>query len=653
MTTVILVARKAAVACLLLVSVVSASAQDRPWTSAWKQQPPSAQETKAMMKAWAEYVYANHLKTSESSPQKGMVYEYFDVRRKGEHDQFVQGEALDTMHDGAWLAAAMVHAHRATGDDYYREMLVKWQLPFYLKMLNHSDELFNTKQNDARPDAPKFNREHLLQDGEKGFVPYWWDDGGSVSLERRQKKDLRPDFPATDFLAGKPNPYYLLSGYSHGSSNHLAQDLGVMLMAVWSLERNQESGDRSQEPEGNLNEIVEACRNLHECRMRHHGPIPMCVAPLALASGDEKLMQRVTDPNDKRLWTPDNHYTRAFYAFEPGKRYSAPGFMDDAEYHYYCAVARGGGEIPRPMAFKLIYDALTEPLFYRHYCDDEPPPPGMNRFDLYPLYAKDGKPEHYRSDKKGPGNRPIPTGSRMGPQSMVVAGWALQLLQQYPGIWEAPYAKEFSGDVRVHLHDPTPWDDPSEPEFTSIALGDLKVQVSATRTDLLIRTKRVVDGPALRIHRFADAKGSYADLALGHPAATNDAGDFVAIEVEEDENDVLSIAIPFTCGKGQNPWATAIEHSRISLQYGDIVKNLYVASSEDDVRRRLTWELAGGLRTWKSVFEAKGYIPTGLDRGEPWDHFSDSGGYAHLIKAASQWLFIVEGKTDWKELGVK
>jgi hypothetical protein len=631
-----------------LIVAVAIGEETRLWTQAHEQGSPTAAETRAIMKSWAECVYGNHLKTKDS-PQKGMVYEYFDVRRKGQFDQFVQGEALDTMHDGAWLAAAMVHAYRVTDDDYYRRMLLEHQLPFYLKMLNHSDELFSPERNNARTDAPKFNREHLLQAGEKGFVPYWWDDGSSVSLERRQKKDLRPDFPATDFLAGKPNPNFLLSGYSHGSSNHLAQDLGVMLVAVWSLTK-EEAGDGKQGSAERLKEVEEACRNLYECRMRHHGPIPMCVAPLALATGDEKLMQRVTDPSDKRLWTPGNHYTRAFYDFEPGKRYSAPGFMDDAEYHYYSAVARAGGEILRPIAFKLIYDALTEPLFYGHYCDDQSAPPGMNRFDLYPLYAKDGKPEHFRSEKKGPFNRPIPTGSRMGPQSMVVAGWALQLLDEHPGIWDERYTKQFGDDVRVDLHDPTPWEKKREPKYSPVVLGDLKLEVAATRTALLVRTRRIVDVPPLRIHRFADAKGSYADLALGHPAATNDDGDYVQIMVQEGDDDELSISIPFACTKGQLPWATAIEHSRISLKYGDAVKNLYVASREEDVRSRLKWELAGGLRTWQAVFESKGYIPTGLGRGEPWDHFSDSGGYAHLIKAASQYLLWSEGKRDWEEL---
>ena len=133
---------------------------------------------------------------------------------------------------------------------------------------------------------------------------------------------------------------------------------------------------------------------------------------------------------------PDNHYWRALYAFKPGQRYAFPGFADDQQYRYYFGIARHGGTIPEPLAFKLIYDAYTEPLLYRAYCDDAPVPPGINRFDLHPYYAQDGKPTDYRSDRKGPGGQPRPIGSRMGPQNMACCGVALQALKAYPKIWE-------------------------------------------------------------------------------------------------------------------------------------------------------------------------------------------------------------------------
>ena len=68
------------------------------------------------MRERRRFVFDNYLKKDRDSEQQGMVYEYFNVPRKGQFDQFIQGEALDTMHDGAWLAAALATAARATGD---------------------------------------------------------------------------------------------------------------------------------------------------------------------------------------------------------------------------------------------------------------------------------------------------------------------------------------------------------------------------------------------------------------------------------------------------------------------------------------------------------------------------------------------------------
>jgi len=67
-----------------------------------------------------------------------------------------------------------------------------------------------------------------------------------------------------------------------------------------------------------------------------------------------------------------------------------------------------------------------------------------------------------------------------------------------------------------------------------------------------------------------------------------------------------------------------------------------------DVIAALERELGGGLRTWEAIFDSKGYVPTGLGAGScgagfAWDELSDTGGYAHLISAASQWLLYLEG----------
>ena len=35
--------------------------------------------------------------------------------------------------------------------------------------------------------------------------------------------------------------------------------------------------------------------------------------------------------------------------------------------------------------------------------------------------------------------------------------------------------------------------------------------------------------------------------------------------------------------------------------------------------------------------------------GQTWDEYSDTGGYAHLIGAAAQWLYVLDNKRDWEQ----
>ncbi len=482
--------------------------------AAAEQPPMTIAEAKTFMRTLAQYVFDHHLKKDETSPQRGMIYEYYDVKS----NLWVQGEALDTMHDGAWFAVAMVNAYRATGDPFYKEILTRWQLPFYLKMLNHGDELFTSERNDGRPGDDRgwrTSKEWLLQGREKGFVPYWWDDGASVSLDMRARKDKdeHVNFAARNDWGNRPNPEKRLCGYSLGSSNHMAQDFAVMLQQTWLLLRDPA--------------IAEAAQNLQQCRARHGSPnIPAVRAALALATNDDAMRRSLPEETWKSVATARNDWRRALYEFKKDEPVVIPGFADDQQYRYYVALARHG-TLPQPTAFRLIYDAFTLPMLYRMYCDDEPPAPGINVFDLHPYKFINGKPADYRSQRKGPGGNPRPIGSRFGPQNMVVSGWGLQALKAHPGLWD--------------------------------------------------KAKTEITTP----HFF--------------PPAT-----------------------------------------------------------EKEVQAALERELGLGLRTWEAIFKQYGYIPTGIGAGNTgggflWENFSDTGGYAHLISAAAQWIFCLEGKRDWEQ----
>jgi hypothetical protein len=635
----------------LSVAVHGAGAPSGDWTKADRQPPPTAAETRAFMKRLLQYVQNHHLKKDDKSVQRGMVYEYFDTRRAGQFDQWVQGEALDTMHDGAWLAAAMVNAYRATGDAAFKDFLVRWQLPFYCKMLNHSDRLFSAKRNDARPTAHLFNKEHALQEAEKGFVPYWWDDGASVSLERRREKNPLGPIACTDRLAGKPNPKFLLDGYSHGSSNHMAQDLGVMLQLSWLLLR--ESNDAAEKKLAA--EVAEAAKNLHECRMRHHGHIPMCDAPAALAAGDAALMKFVPDQSIAAAAKLDNHYYRSLYDFKPDQRQAFPGFADDQEYRYYFGIARHGGTLPRPLALKTIYDAYTEPLLYRYYSDDATVPAGINRFDLHPYYAVEGQPADYRSDRKGPSGKPRPIGSRLGPQNMVCCGWALQAIRAYPGIWEERHRRDFAKDLRVYIDDRLPKSSLDPAPAAVGKFGSAKLELLSTRNALHVKGQVKGDAVVLKLFSRPDGQCRHAVITMRKDKssqAVNDRGEALRskIDIMPAHNGFrFALELPYGVVKGQKFWANGVEFGCYSVQIGDERHNFYLASPEKQVKARLEHELADGLRTWEAIFNKMGYIPTGLDAGADWEYFSDSGGYAHLLSAAAQWLFVLEGKNDWEQ----
>lgn len=601
--------------------------------------PLGAPETRELMKKLAGFVFDRHLKKDERSEQRGMIYEYFDVAKEGRLGAWVQGEALDTMHDGARFAAALATAGRATGEPFYEEFLTRWVLPFYLKMLNHSDTLFSTRRDDSAPEVGRFDRERRFQDGEKGFVPYWWDDGASVSLEEARRRTGRPAYSATDRLAGKPNPEMRLDGWSHGTSNPMAQNLAVMLLTSWLWLR--EKDPRRAE------EIALAAHHLQESRARHGYPaIPTCLAAAGLARRDAGILRRIPEPRDA---APENAYTRCLAPRDPEKPERVPASADDQEFLYYAALARAGGEVPRPVAFRLVYDAYTLPMLFRYASDHRDVPPGINCFDLAELCFKGGKPDPYGSD------RPVPFGSRFGPQNMAISGWALQALKAFPGLWEERHARHFAGDIRVRfLDEGKSYTINAKPEpgaCDPIVLGDVALRLVSHRNALLVAGTARGASATIRIHARAEAETPWAEVTIRKDrfcAAVNDRGEPLrvtghALPIEDGFE--FEFALPYTAAKDQRAWANGLEHFRYAISVGEAGRTFYLASTEEQVVRALERELGRGLRTWERIFAERGYLPTGLGR---WDHLSDSGGYAHLLKAGAEWLLYLKGRRDWE-----
>ncbi len=615
------------VLCLVMSAGASAARAEEParWTK---------EDCDAFMRELAQYIYDHHLKKDERSEQKGMIYEYFYVKQAGKVDQYIQGEGLDTMHDGAWFASALAHAYRATADAWYLDFLKKYQMPFYAKILNNSDVLFTDlagawSDGKAWPQPAK---------PERGFCPYWWDDGGSVSLDRRMRTS---GFPKTDRLLGKDNPDHKLDGYSHGTSNHMAQDLAVMLLQGWLMTRDPQ--------------LAEAAKNLYDSRWRHFpGHIPVVTAAAGLTNNDEAILKHVPAP---KPFEPFGWSYRIIYNFKPGERYTTQGFTDDDEYIYFYTLARNR-TIDRETARRLIYLAVTNPLCIYYWHDVTPYRAGINRLDLQSLYAKDGKLEQYES-----GGKPLAMGSRMGPQSMVTAAWALQLLKTYPACWLERFPNEAVADVLAPMTEMTPAvDETRDPVYgKAVEFPEGKLSFASDLRNLFIYGE-VPQGEAATLTLFAGpaGQGTSATVAVTRRAnmtALNDQGRELVFEGKINpslQGFTFEVKIPYTIVKVQERWANGIEHGRLSVKVGDTVKNLYLLSTEQAVVARLERELDEGLANWRAIFREKGYIPTGMGpthwwAQSKWEDFSDSGGYAHLISAAAMYRMYLDGRKDWEE----
>ena len=465
-------------ACSAILSGLAASAFAAPapdWSPA---------DLKAFARQLTQYVLDHHLKQDPNSPQVGMVYEYYDVDRK----LWVQGEALDTMHDGAWLANALVQMRRATGDEYYLQPLQQHIMPFYQKVLIHSDELF-TDLAGAWSDG----RDWQNPQPEKGFCPYFWDDGASVSLEQRRRE------------TGKPNPAMRLDGYSHGTSNHMAQDLAVMLGMHWLLTRDEQT--------------ALAAKYLDESRRRHFGVVHAVSIAAAAANNDLEELERLADWRKGFEWNgPRGEYYDALFK---GQERQAPGFLDGQSYGYHSAVLT---QRYRPFdaryAKGFVYDTYANILLRDLWYDDAPPTPGIARFDLAGMALKGGRFEFYHSDRPD-----YPVGSRMGPMLIWASAIGLQMLGEFPGAWdEFTAAAEGDYEVPMLLQRPTLTAHP--PDFgPPIAVGDLRLHLASTPRELYVHIQLPQGAQAaLAIEPLPPAAGEAARISVAPDGAVTATG---------------------------------------------------------------------------------------------------------------------------------
>jgi hypothetical protein len=107
------------------------------------------------------------------------------------------------------------------------------------------------------------------------------------------------------------------------------------------------------------------------------------------------------------------------------------------------------------------------------------------------------------------------------------------------------------------------------------------------------------------------------------------------------------------CALALQALAKGGDFATVPGQIAEAVKRLPGADKNPDIKAWLEKEAGGGLRTWEAIFAEYGYIPTGIgcqsSAGSVRDEYSDTGGYAHLISAAAQWVLYRAGKCDWEQ----
>lgn len=603
-----------------------------------KEEEIKKEEVKDFMKRLTQFVEKYHLKKDKSSQQYGMVYEYVNTEKIGELGQWIQGEGLDTMHDGAWFSASLCQAYRATGDKYYFDILNNYLISFYTNILNNSDVLFRDGLDEKKvvPVKNKFQISHRYL-GNKGFCPYWWDDGSSISLDLTMNKGQR-NLECVDYfiLNNKENPENKLWGFSLGCSNHMAQDLAVMLIETYLLTKKEE--------------ILSSAKYLQEDRSQRKYP----QIPVVLASTFKN--ENINKIGEGYVWykseiEPFGEYYESLYNSEE-KQYVIPGFADDEEYYFYSNLIKHKGKFPESFVFRFIYKVYTNPFLFKYWYDISEIDNGLNRFDGSPISIKNGKFILYSSDLKGG----MFFGSRMGPQNLKVIGWALQLLDSYPGIWENRYKEKYGGDILVNFKNSYIIDLKKEPWYSKIFTSENStIHFGIDRYNFYIYGE-IKQPLSFKIFSKPDGNGKWIKIDINKDIKIeNKNGERIVFDYKM-ENNVFEIKTPFQICKHQKEFLTCVEHGRYSVEIDNKILNFYTMTSEKEIKEELLKELENGINTWKKIFEKKGYIPTGIGTSSNpvgrWEDFSDTGGYAHLIGACSQYLLFLEGKKYWQEIKI-
>ena len=362
-----------------IAAASSLSATTMPAPQAW-----SRQQLLDFAHELADFIIQNHVVTDPQRKTVGMTYEFWKEGKK------IQEFGLDSMHDGSWFMSAHVTMQRADPGGDWLALTQKFQVPFYTRMLLHSDQLFPAMQptnEDKKPFAAPV----------KGWAPRGWDDG--LGFQKNSGK------PFTD-------------SYFTGS-NHLAQDLADSLLNVWLT---------THDPK-----VADALAGLRSYKRGYFGPIQGLEVSAAVALREPPVFDKYKLP----AFSPEslNPYYTGIYEH---KKHSIPAYDDALAWQYRQATARG--EVTPEFAWHAAARVFATVKAMELFSDTRPWHDGEFFFDISrtPRFV-DGKLDMTASSSK------LICGAR-GVQLAWIAAAVLPTIKAHPEVWTKSAPKELAGE---------------------------------------------------------------------------------------------------------------------------------------------------------------------------------------------------------------
>ena len=362
---------------LLLLCVASVASAAEPWTQA---------ELRRFARDLGDYVTAHHVQRNPKSPQDGMVCKWYRPR----DGRWVLDTRQNMLGDGAWFADALCLSYRATRQQWALDVLRKYPLPFYKKILADSGPLFGVG---------------------KGICPLWWGDDATVT-------------PAGDAARGFPKPPRV-------TSNALALDIAAMLMSAGLLC-----------PDAGLADA--AASLLHGDRACYDDPVVPLELGVAVAmlGRDEMLQTRCLPLIPWQSYDGPGGVLAGALCGNRDSRVSAA--LEEAMLNYRMNVlAQPSQPLGAAFAKNFIATVYTSLRLADLWQDNGLRQPGLTPFDDAALTVG-GKLAFYRSDKPA-----LPLGTRHGTMQLGAAALALQLMEAFPTAWEGWYRQRHGADARV------------------------------------------------------------------------------------------------------------------------------------------------------------------------------------------------------------